>query len=502
MTLATRALRNSALSLGGAVVSLGAAIFVSAVVARTLGPARMADFTYAFWWATVFGSFANLGLPPLLTKYVAEYTAREETGTAEQIVRRTSGAQLIAGIAGTGAAVLAMRLWWKDASLGTIVAAAALVLPFCVQQSAAGALVGLQRYDRLLRISLAASATKVVLVLMMAELHASTAGMLAVFVGGSLVEATLTVIVLYGLLSGHQQLPSPTETVSVLRRLKKLAAVAMFISLSDAVVWERSEAFFLKQYARVRDLADYGVAFELARKAVGLGSLFANVLLPIGCEAYARGGDAELRRVYNQSMKYMAIAMCPLAVAGVSLAPLLVVLSYGGAYRPAVFPLQILLSAMPVISVAQVGDMVVFAKERQPAFAPLTVPLAVLNIFLAWLLVRPWGASGAALANALTQVSAMVIGAIYMERMISVRGFPWRTLLRIALAAAASSLPIVAAFRAGAGMILTVGAIVLAGACYLALLAALREISPRDVSIMREAFGSRRLSAAAAKGQQ
>ena len=490
MNLTARALRSGVLNAGRAVASLAATTLVSAVVARSLGPDRMSDFTYALWWAGVFAFFANLDLPALLTKYVAEYVAREQPGMAGQMVRWAVGFQLLVSTLASVLAVLLLHWWWKDGDLRIIVVAAALVLPLSLQQTAAGALAGLQRYDHILRIALAGSALKVLLVLLAAMWQVSTPGMLAVAVGGSLAEAALSVAILSRLL--HTEEPSAAaESARAFRRMLWLATISAFSSLTDLVVWERSETFFLKQYAPTRALADYGVAFELSTKVGGLGTVFASVLLPIGVDAYARGGDPELRLAYNRALKYLAMIMLPASLAAIALAQPLVLLVYGEAFRPAIVPLRLLLLSVPIIAVSQAGHMVIYAREQQLKLVQFGFGLALLNIALAWLLVKPWGAAGAAAANALSQTAAVLVGVVFIERLFSTPGLPWKGLLKISAASVFAAVPLYAAveFRAAPPLVALAGLADLV--MYVGLLAALRETSLQEWQALRDLFAGR-----------
>ena len=82
---------------------------------------------------------------------------------------------------------------------------------------------------------------------------------------------------------------------------------------------------------------------------------------------------------------------------------------YGETYLPAVGPLRIVVwyTAFSYLGVARNAWMV--CENRQKYLKYLYISAAALNIVLNLALIPPWGASGAAAASLITQISTTVI---------------------------------------------------------------------------------------------
>lgn len=102
---------------------------------------------------------------------------------------------------------------------------------------------------------------------------------------------------------------------------------------------------------------------------------------------------------------YISIAMS--AVISVA-APLLVTILYGESYMPSVGPLRIVVwyTAFSYLGVARNAWMV--CENKQKYLKYLYIAAAIINVILNCLLIPRWGASGAAAASLITQMSTTV----------------------------------------------------------------------------------------------
>lgn len=144
--------RNILFSGARLVVSAGATICVSAIMARTLGPQNMGVYSYAMWLVGTLGILANIGLPAALTKYVSEYLGSGDKATAARIGKRLLLTQLFVALGVSG---LTACLWFfKTPYRSIIVLAAVMILLQALQQGLLAALAGVQRFDKIAWISL------------------------------------------------------------------------------------------------------------------------------------------------------------------------------------------------------------------------------------------------------------------------------------------------------------------------------------------------------------
>jgi O-antigen/teichoic acid export membrane protein len=204
-----------------------------------------------------------------------------------------------------------------------------------------------------------------------------------------------------------------------------------------ALVWDRSEVFFLGLWAPPQDIAFYSLAFGLSARAMIVPGILAGALLPALSTLHGRGARGEFTRLYRTAVRYVALAGAPIAAITAALAPDIVVLLYGEPYRPVAGLYQALigvavLGAMRAVSWAAlraVGD-------RRATLWAMAVS-ATVNIGLAALLVRPYTTTGAVIANSVAQVIAVVWGFVAVTRATG-SAFPAVDTLKIALASAAA----------------------------------------------------------------
>ena len=69
-------------------VTSGAGIVTSSLIARTLGPDEMGLYAYAVWIGAVLLSVAHGGIPTTMTRFIAEASARGEGTTTRALFTR------------------------------------------------------------------------------------------------------------------------------------------------------------------------------------------------------------------------------------------------------------------------------------------------------------------------------------------------------------------------------------------------------------------------------
>jgi len=188
------------------------------------------------------------------------------------------------------------------------------------------------------------------------------------------------------------------------------------VTVLDALVWDRSEVFFLRLYTSSEDIAFYSLAFGLASRLMVIPFIVAGALMPALSTLHGAGNTEEFGRVYRQALQYVALVGAPLAAVGWALAPALIGILYGEAYLPVAALLG------PLLAVSVVGVM------RQVAWAALraigdrkwalhaTWISAVVNLAAAAVLVPVYGTWGAVAANGAAQLLASVLAFIALNR--------------------------------------------------------------------------------------
>jgi O-antigen/teichoic acid export membrane protein len=419
----------------GAVTVLGlvAGLIMSVVLARGLGPARMGDYTYLLWGWRMMMTLATLGFALATTRYTAEALARGNPQLARGFLaffmrRQIQLAALVA------LALLPVVLALSPPALRWPFLAAILGLfPATIEGIYTHAIQGAQRYD----ITAQTSTLKMSLHLL-AGVLAVAAGLdiLGIFIGmalGTVITCLLQRWRALRLYPGPAVEVPPEARGEVRAFLMPLSAVMLL----DALVWDRSEVFFLRLNAASTDIAFYSLAFGLATKAMILPEIFVGALLPTLSALHGRGSAAEFNRVYRTALRYVALAGAPIAVVGWTVAPGLITLLYGEPYLPAARIFEVLVAVAVLGAMRKVAWAALRAVGDRRAALHATWVAAMLNVGLAAALIPSLGTTGAIVANTAAQVIAGVWGFHAMARTHG-SSFPAVDLGKIAAAAAAA----------------------------------------------------------------
>lgn len=206
--------------------------------------------------------------------------------------------------------------------------------------------------------------------------------------------------------SGGQAVhPSAPGTIPA-REHSRYARACLTMSLLDAIVWQRSELFFLGYFSTPAAAGQYHIAHGLAGTAM---KAVPGALIPLLVPAMARARSPdELAMTYRSATRWMAILAIPVATGVCLVSGSLVALLCGPGYG-GVAPL---LSALAVCNAAVMvlgypASSVLYAAGGERVIARVGMAVAALNLMLALALIPPLGAPGAALANALAQLASL-----------------------------------------------------------------------------------------------
>ncbi len=483
--ISSKAVRNFLFNGGRLAITMGGTVLTSAIIARSLGPLDMGVYGYAMWIVGTLGVLASIGLPSALTKYVAEYLGSGQVGTAIRVSKRLLRLQVI--VAAAVAVLTACFMLFKSPYRNIIGVAAILLFAQALQQSLGSVLAGIQRFDRLTRISVYVSLSSVASVGIAGFLHAGVAGMLWATLTGLIIATVLYyrdidkfLVKLEPAASAGPQVEDPFH------RIRKFSLTVSYILLIDAVVWQRSEILFLKSYSTIAQIGFYTLAYSMASKLNDVTSTFSTTLMPLYSESYGRSGLQEVGLMFVNAVKYLEMLMVPVCFLGVVLAVPLVRLIYGVQFLAVAVPLQVLIACVPITSIGVVTSPLLYGIEKQGFIAKYGTVVAIVNILLDFILIPRYAALGAAVANCVAQIAGVLGGSLYTLRHVQVR-FPWRTTFRIYLAALVALAPVVYVVYFSHWGISALTASVAAGTVvYLGVLAIVGELRRRDLDVVKK----------------
>jgi O-antigen/teichoic acid export membrane protein len=400
-------------------VGLVSGLAMSVILARGLGPALMGNLSYVTWAERTLTAVATLGYTFATVRYTAEAFARGDVPRAWGVVRLFMRRQVVTTALVTAVAVPIVLAFAAPELKAPLLVVVATLFLITIESIYTHALQGAQRYD----ITARTSTIKMALQLLVAGLAIWLGADLAMLIAGlglTLVVSCLIQRRRVRQIYGGAVSSAPARMTSEVRAyVLPLSIVAVL----DAIVWDRSEVFFLGLYASSEDIAYYSLAFGLATRIMIIPAIAVGALLPAFSALHGSGDPVEFGRLYKSVLRYVALVGAPLAAVLAALAPSLVVWLYGEAYLPAA-PLVGVLAAVALLSaLRQVAWAALRGVGDRRCALMATAVAAAVNIGLAALLIPHWGTVGAVIANAAAQVTASVWAFAGMA-MLHRAGFP------------------------------------------------------------------------------
>lgn len=447
--------RNTALNSLRFAVAFVAALGTSVLVARILGPHDFGVYRLAMGLLWGLEVISVLAVPNAVTRFVAEGQAGDRSRFTHVVGFFLAKTLLIYALAVIP--LLGLRHWlagfYREAALDELLVLGALgVLPGVVAGVLSAAMRGQQRFRELNRLAVLQSLIGVGATALLLGLGGSVRSLFLLAI--ALNVATLALTVAY---TRDDLVPSALAGAAGEFRTRMLNyGIAMgVVALLGAVVWERSEIFFLGRWSGAEEVGFYSLAYTLALQARRIvPTAVGEALFPVFSRLEGLKDEWGIANASMQSTRYLAIVGFPIAIGGAVLAPPLVRLLFGSAYLPAAPVLAVLLVSAGVVAVAQPAAAVIVNKERYRFLILSTAGLTVVNVALDVLLIPTYAAIGAAVANTIVQIAAAVAQLAFVARLLRVP-LPLGDLARCLGAALVAAAPamLVQAYAPGKGLV-------------------------------------------------
>jgi O-antigen/teichoic acid export membrane protein len=402
--------------------SLVAAMIVSIVLARALGPERFGLYALVTTIVTFTFLFARLGVGDTVRRYMAELDGRDLRWLGAALagwgLRIGISAALVAAVALMLAAGPLSSFFRSSELSGYLLIGAAGLLPTAAASVLRNLQRGLQHWRALLWLNLATSPLWVGGCALAVWSGAGIAGVLVVGIAVEIIN--VGVLALWAKREmGWPRLRTPLPAGLHSRVLRYNFGLA-FLIVMNVIVWQRSELLFLGRFSGPEQVAYYAVPFSLTQRlSEVLPGALLGVLLPSLSFAYGAADTARFGEILSSAARYLAMLALPICAFGIPLAGAGVRLLYGTAYMPAVPVLQILLAASIFGVAGQAASAALLGMEAQSWLLKTGLAAVALSLALDFLLIPRWGAIGAAIANAVTQASWAVAVSAPLWRRVS-----------------------------------------------------------------------------------
>jgi O-antigen/teichoic acid export membrane protein len=456
-------------------IGLGCGVLMSVILARGLGPARMGEFSYILWAQRTLFALAQLGFAVATIRYTASALAQGDAALAWGCVALMRRRQIITTTIVTIATIPVVFLLAPPALTWPFVVICLGLFPMTIEYIYSHAVFGANRYDlttqtSTVKMTVQLSATVLVLWLGF--------GILGLVVG-NILGAVIAMMIQRQRAQSIYPARATAVPESMRGEMRAYLVPLSVVSVLDALVWDRSEVFFLGLWSDSHQIAFYSLAFGLATKAMILPEIAIGALLPTFAALHGRGAIEEFRQVYQTALRNVMLVGVPLAAVTTALAPGIVAFLYGDEYRPVAALLSVMIIVAVFASMRKVGWAALRGLGDRRGAITATSVAAVINIGAAVLLIAPWGTWGAVAANTLAQLVATVWAFFVLSRVHGCR-LPFFDLARLTAAGVVSLVATLMVAPDGGDLVRIVLGGVVGFAMYLAAAVALRVIGPNE----------------------
>jgi O-antigen/teichoic acid export membrane protein len=433
-TPGSRLIKNSVLNLFNNFFMLATTWVVSIWVARQLGPDNYGIFNLVLWVTNTFVWIIGMGFIHAITKFIAECNGKGEAGQCAPIVLFVLKIEIVLSVSVTVVCcffktAIASYFFTPSQSFYFLLAFIGL-MPGIVTAIFSAAIEGIQKFEYFTLAGLILSPLSFICKIAVLIMGKGINGLLIVMLVFSFINMFFYYFVLR-----HEGIDLARWGARMSGELKgrilKYNTSVIAILICDKIVWDKSENFFLGRLCKASEIGYYNLGFNIAQRMMAiLPQTFWKVLFPAMSHFFGAGHDEKTRRLFFIATRYLAFFSFPVGVAGALLSFPLIKYMYGYEFVGAQHALQIIFISSIISSLANPASAILYGYEKQGFIYKYGILLAIVNIGLDLLLIKPFGAVGAAWCYGITTLVASVGGLLYTCRTMKL-SYPFVSLFKI-----------------------------------------------------------------------
>lgn len=427
-----RFLQDVVLSLVSLAASQLVAFVLRIFLARYLGPDEIGLYTLAYTFYSFGVLFSAFGIGGGLAKYVAE---NKDDGLALPTMRK--GRLLLVGVVSSFAIGCIMWLalhfaspwvagrFFRMPELSTLLQIVALSFPFvALEKATLGFLNGMRRMGLYAFVNVAQNVLTMVLTVVLAILGYGLKGAVVALV------LPIVLLSLYSLFALRQYVSRPLQGQSA-RIFRILLRFGVFVVMGNSMymLFYSIDRILLGRYTDEATVGIYGIASTLSGLVPLIPSAIQLVTGPTIANYWGRGELPNIQDLVNRTMKYTAMLIVPISLAGIFLSRDLITIIFGGEYASGTFSLQILLAGFIFGGIfTSVGTALSMTRWVHMGFI-IGMVQVLMNIGLGVVLVPRYGMSGAATATMISAAFGTLLNVYFVQRFIKI-AIDWRWFAR------------------------------------------------------------------------
>ena len=463
------------------------------LMSRMLGPEGYGLYSLTLPFQGIFQILSAGGLPPAISKYVAEYNAKDEKQLTRQIIVTATKFMILMAILLSiillfSSDFIANNIFHKPLVVWPL-RAVSVITPFSVIVGAMrGAFQGFYKNEYTVYNRLAEQVGIIVFACIFVYCGLYAMGAVLGTAVGFIISA-ITAVILYKkyitpLFDNAETLNLSTrEELKLLWMLIKFAIPVAITALSEMAIYDVS-TLVIGIFMLATDVGYYNAADPIARIPLIISLSVSTVLLPATAEAYSLKNHQLLEEYIVDCLRYSILTVLPLSLLiAIFSEPVLIIL-FGGNYIPSSGVLSILVIGMSFYSIYMICSSILqgTGKPRLPMYILLIGTL--INIIFNALFVKEIGIIGASIATTLTTAILMIVIMYFVIKNTKI-SIPWHNIILIIVSNFALVLVCIFIPKTIIGLIIgSIIGIIL----YLIVLILLRVLTKKDILFFAEYF--------------
>ncbi len=430
-------IENTIFSIFNTFLALVTSLFMSRFVARSLGPADLGIYHQVLWFAGILGTLIGFGLISTATRFVAKYQGEGNQDASREAVRYILKIEIIICLIVTGtASIFASEIadyWFSPKQSFFFFLSFLGLIPGVITAVFSASIAGIQKFKYFTIHSLVfAPFTFGAKCYVLFVSDWGITGLIWVNIVFSALSVLFYMKALqnsgFSLFKKSKHLPAEDK-----KQIRKYGLSVFSIEISNTVIWNKSEMFFLGRFCDSVQISFYGLSFNIVNKMTTMFSgIIWKTLFPIISELHGAKDKKNTAKAYELASRYLAFISFPIGVAGIVLAYTFIVFWYGRDYAEMKTVMQILFLTTAIGAVGSAQGAVIYGTGRQKATFIAGWTLAVLNIIMNIFLIRKYGALGAAVSNGTVQVLGILTGIFYVRIWMNIK-YPFKSVSKILL---------------------------------------------------------------------
>jgi O-antigen/teichoic acid export membrane protein len=418
--------RGAGVVLVGTLIGTAIGYLSRLIIARSLGPAPYGLISLAFAGFSIAATFGALGLPGGVVRHVSLFKGKGDRTRIKGAI--TSGLKIAIPLSlGLGILLFLGSGWlsvhvFHDARLAPLLKVMSVAVPFWAAMNVLlGGVRGFQRMEyHVYAMRIVEPVSRTVLIAALVLLGYGVLGAAIAYVFAAALAALAAFYFLQRKVFPFVR--SKIKSASMSRELLAYSWPLLFSGIL-LLVTNWTDTLMLGFFKTSTDVGFYNAALPTVRVFSAVPIAFGMIFFPVLSELYGRGRRREMGEIFTTTTKWVFMILLPIALLMILFSEAVLRILFGPAYVVASAALSILTVGFLINYLFLTSRSMISVVGKTKLIALISAVTAGANVGLNYLLIPPYGISGAALATGISVAAGGVLAGVLAVRVTKLRPF-------------------------------------------------------------------------------